>query len=149
MRTRRRKDPAPAPRPSVEWNPPPDPSVTTIRRVSVPTPDLMVIENLEEISSLDFAGHFVKLAPRLPASQRETFDGAALKRDLLREGARAVVLAPVFVPDSRKAAPAAIAKASTPRQAAEAWFADQTAAAPEDCATALGLVFGFMDSEGL
>ena len=114
--------------------------------VHVETPNLMVIEDVD--GDHDVKGRFVKLAPRIPASQRQAFDGAAAAERYREAGALAVILTPVFLTETRKALET-VAAAKTDRDALRAWFAAQTVADKSDLSAAEDLVLGFMDLESM
>lgn len=115
----------------------------------VDTAELLVIEDLEqEITRELIEGRFVKLAPRVLASERESFDGAAFVKVLRGYGARAVILAPIMVGEVRRVEPEQVVK-RTPRETVKAWFDEQKTIDAPSRAAALELVFGFMDEESM
>jgi len=99
--------------------------------VHVPTPELVVIEDLETLTNLDVAGRFVKLAPKIRTSQRDAFDGADVAARIREAGALAVIIAPVFLSETKKEVET-VAQAPTDREAVRAWFVAQTIADPAD-----------------
>ena len=105
------------------------------------------LEHIEEAGEADVDGAIVKVCPRLPASQRDRFDGAATGRRFRELGARGVIIAPIIVPDGAEK-PRALAPNLKPRELVDAWLEEQhldddTTNAVRDC------VVGFMDAEGL
>lgn len=120
----------------------------TAEFVHVPTPKMVVIADLAQVATTDVGGRFVKLAPMIPASQRDSFDGPALADSLRKRGALAVIQSPTYLNETKKA-PEAIAKAVTDRGAVDAWFDAQTVADQVDVQTARELVHGFLDLEGM
>lgn len=73
-------------------------------------------------------GSIVKVAPTLMASQKGSFDGAGLVRQLREEGALAVQLAPRVVPDTVRAkAKPEVVRAISPEEALSAWLGAQPA----------------------
>lgn len=119
------------------------------------SPGLIVIEELDSLLDMlrnegaaAVDGKFVKLAPRIPASQRERYDLAKYAADIRAAGALSVVLAPTFLSETKKEVET-VAKAQTDRDACRAWFEAQTAADPNDLEAAEKLVLGFMDMEGM
>lgn len=73
---------------------------------------------------LNLKGKFVKVCPVLPASERATFPGTAIANEIRQLGARAVIMAPVFVPDGKKAKSKA-PEAKNPYAEVDLWLADQ------------------------
>lgn len=124
------------------------PAAPTADFIHVPTPELVVIEDLDLVTNLDVAGRFVKLAPKIPASQRDAFDGPTFADQLREAGALAVILAPVFLSDTKKEVEK-VAEARNDREALRAWFEAQTVADSTDLEEAEALVLGFMDAEGM
>lgn len=121
----------------------------TARFHDVDTAELLVIEDLErEITREAVEDRFIKIAPRIPASDRDSFDGAAIVRLLRGYGARAVILAPIMVPEIRRVEPEQVVK-RTPRETVRAWFDEQKSIAANTREAALELVVGFMDEEGM
>jgi hypothetical protein len=112
-----------------------------VRFIEVPTPEFLLIEDLNQ--SYDVAKRFVKVSPRLAASERDTFDANAIKTELLERGALSVVIAPIIIPEARAVETERLA-AKTPREAVKAWFEDQRLT-DDERAAAVELVFGFMD----
>lgn len=110
----------------------------------VPTPDLVV---LEEVDPSRARGAFVKIAPRIPASARETFDGAAAAKAARDAGALGVVLAPVFLRETQKAEPER--RALSAREATSRWFDAQKGMDAEDREDAETAVHRFLDAEGM
>jgi len=110
----------------------------------VPTPALVV---LEEVDPARAADAFVKIAPRILASARETFDGPAAARAARDAGALGVVLAPVFLRETQRAEPAA--RAMNAREAVAAWFDAQKGMSAEDREDAESAVLRFLDLEGM
>ena len=119
----------------------------TAEFIHVSTPNLVVIEDLEGVTNMDVEGRFVKLAPKIPASQRDAFDGPAFADQLREAGALAVILAPVFLTETKKVDE--VAEARNDRDALRAWFEAQKVADPTDLEAAENLVLGFMDQEGM
>lgn len=123
----------------------------TARFIDVDTTELVVIDDLErgpEITQEAIEGRFVKVAPRIPVSERDAFDGAAIAKVLRGKGARAVVLAPIMVGEVRRVEPEQIMN-RTPRETVKAWFDEQKAIDAPSRDAALELVFGFMDEESM
>lgn len=114
----------------------------------VESPELVVLDDIDAPIP-DVSGKFVKVSYQIPASQRHRFDGHSIRRDLEQAGARAVLLAPVLVPEVKRPETKRVAKGRKPREIVEAWFAEQVGASEEDKAAALRMVLGWMDSEGL
>lgn len=105
------------------------------------------LEHIEEAGEADVDGAIVKVCPRLPASQRDRFDGAATGRRFRELGARGVVIAPIIVPDASEK-PRALAPQLKPRELVDAWLEeqhldDETRDAVRD------RIVAFMDAEGL
>lgn len=124
------------------------PTPAEIRFIDVPTAELLVLEDAEEWTPEEVRDRFVKVAPRIAVSEREAFDGPAIAARIRAAGARAVVLAPVMVPEVRRVAPEKVA-GRTPREAVAAWFDEQKTIPVDDRAAALELVLGFMDEESM
>lgn len=98
----------------------------------IPTSDVVVISgDIEQVSKHcdppnDYTGAFVKLAPRIPASERDTWDANAAEAAILKAGARAAILAPDFVPDTRTFEGHSDEEtAITGREAVRLWFEQQ------------------------
>ncbi len=125
-------------------------SVPVIARfLDVDTAELLVVEDLSaEVTDETFRDRFVKVAPRIPVLERESFDGPAIAARIRAAGARAVILAPIMVPEIRRVEPEQVVK-RTPRETVKAWFGEQKAIDAPSRDAALELVFGFMDEEGL
>ena len=120
----------------------------TAEFVHVPTPDLVVLDNLDAITNLDVKGRFVKVSPLIPASQRDAFDGPGVAAKLREAGALAVIMAPIFRADTKKEVDTVTA-AKSDRDAVLAWFDAQKIADVTDLNAALELVQNFMDLEGM
>jgi len=117
-----------------------------VRFVDVESARLVVVEDVD--SSPDVRDAFVKLTPAIPASARAAFDGGAVSRRFRAAGARAVMLAPRVVAETRRPEVERVVAASSPREAVERWFADQPLNDAERAA-AVAVVFDLMDAEGL
>lgn len=127
----------------------------TARFHDVETAGLVVINEMDLqdsefpfVKSGTLRDRFVKVAPRIPVAERDAFDGPAIAAAIRAAGARAVILAPVMVPEIRRVEPEQIVK-RTPRETVQAWFDEQKAIDALSRAAALELVFGYMDEEGL
>lgn len=118
----------------------------TVSFRDVDTAELVVIEDLE--ANVNVKDRFVKVAPRILASQREAFDGAKVAKSYRDAGARAVILAPVTVPEVQPSETEKVARSETPREAVTAWLEEQNVSAKEALAV-VDLVFGFMDQENM
>lgn len=110
---------------------------------AVPTPEVVVLEDVDARAR----DAFVKIAPRIPASARETFDGAAAMKAAREAGALGAVLAPVFLRETQKAEPEK--KGMTPREAVTRWFDAQKGMSGEDREDAETAVHRFLDAEGM
>jgi hypothetical protein len=119
-----------------------------VRLVEVETPRFLVIEDLDELEKADVAGAFVVVSPRVPSGARDTFDGAGIKDSLLRRGAAAARVSPVFVAEAKRPEAKLVADATTARAAVEAWFGAQRGDS-EIVAAAKDLVLEAMQAEGL
>lgn len=112
----------------------------------VATPHLVTIEADPGIRARDA---FVKIAPRLPASARETFDGAAASAAARAAGALGVVLAPVWLRELTRAESDPDHRRMTAREAVKRWFDQQKAMDAGDREAAEGAVLRFIDLEGM
>lgn len=77
------------------------------RFVEFPQAGMVVVRTTDEqnalLEDLERAhGAYVKVMPRIFASERSSVDASAVKRALVAGGALAVVVAPVVVPDATK-----------------------------------------------
>ena len=116
-----------------------------VRVISVrfETTELLELERHAEGVSVD--GAIVKLRPTLRSSERSSWDGAAQAARLRELGARAVLLAPVVVPDEGKLTE--VATAETPEAAVAAWFDALTGADPADRDAARETALDYLASE--
>ena len=73
--------------------------------VKVPTPNTIVLDDLNDIEPGDIKGQFVKVVTTIRASEREAFNKRDIRGQLLRMGARAVTMAPKVIPDSTRKQP--------------------------------------------
>jgi hypothetical protein len=137
MRTRKRKDPAPAAASPLELfeeveelagdqnvNLAIRPKRTGSKRfVVVETWPLRQLTHEQALAATekDVARAIVKVTAELRPSERESFDGAAIKARLIALGAVAVVLAPKTIPEAPKEVDP-IARAETPQAAIDRWF---------------------------
>lgn len=122
----------------------------SIERRSVETTILVQLDDLEriaEIGEADVEGAIVKVCPRISASKRDRFDGAAIARRIRELGAISVTLAPIIVPDAAEK-PRALAPKLNPRELVEAWLEEQHLD-DDDRESVRANVFHFMDAEGL
>lgn len=121
-------------------------TLVKVRFHDVPTSELVEIVHLENPYP-DVKGRFVKVCPRILASNRQTFDGAAVAKELRELGARSVVLAPIIAADTKK-----LKRKSTgsqdPREIAQLWIDEQLITA-EEREQVGELIFKFMDEEGM
>lgn len=148
MKVRRKRKPAPV----VLVAEGPEEILEGVRFVEVPTAELVVVDEVDLSGKYTdvgmFRDRFVKVAPRIAAADRDAFDGSAIVATIRAAGARAVLLAPVIVPEVRRVAPEKVAR-RTPREAVAAWFGEQKAIPAADRDAALELVLEFMDTEGM
>ncbi len=126
--------------------PPPASSRGIIRR-EVPTPELLVIEDLG-LEFPDVVGKFVKLAPRLRPSQRMEWEGAQAAKVLREAGALGVTIAPVLIPEVTRSKAKTTGKRLDPRAHVAAWLAE-THLDDKDRAEVSDMVESFMSEEGL
>lgn len=122
--------------------------VKGVRAIQIHTPHFVQIDNADcAFNSTEVKGAFVKVCPTLSAERKEAFDANDIRAKLREAGARAVIIAPKFVSETKRVRIEKAEKAS-PREAVSAWFEDQTFK-DRDKAKAIDLVFAFMDSEGM
>jgi hypothetical protein len=109
----------------------------------VPTPRVEVLETVDGRAR----DAFEKIAPRLLASARETFDGPAAMKAARDAGAIGVVLAPVVLREIQQAEPEK--RGITAREAVTRWFDAQKGMSGEDREDAETAVHRFLDAEGM
>lgn len=98
----------------------------------------------------EIAGAFVKATAELRPSEREAFDGQALKDKLRGLGARAVLLAVVPVGEAPdKEAKADVVAAVRPDEAIAAWFDGLNNVPVDDREAAKALALAILAAEGL
>lgn len=117
---------------------------------NVKTPGLVVIDE-NDVSSRtwpDVQGKFVKVSPLIRASQLHSFNGAEIRKELLEDGARVVVLAPRLIPDDKKLTKEVFAKTESIQDLVELWFESQHISDKER-KIAISLLQKFMTEEGL
>lgn len=113
----------------------------------VPSTRLVQVDR-DAVEGTTVAGAIVKVTAELRPSERESFDAAGVRADLLGRGAIAVIVAPVVVPEAPSTeAKEEVARSVGPEEAIGAWFDGLAAARPEDVEAARTLVLHMLGQE--
>jgi hypothetical protein len=122
----------------------------TVEMRFVRTPELVVITENDIASRTwpDVQGKFVKVSPLIKASQLHSFNGVEIRKELLEDGARVVVLAPRLIPDDTKLKKEDFAKSESVQDLVDSWFSSQHVS-DEEREQAKVLLQKFMSEEGM
>lgn len=119
----------------------------TLRRIEVPTMELVQINTVDQVETAVVKGRIVKLSPTVKASEKDAFDGPAHVARLRERGALVVVLAPRTVIDT--VTKREEIETTDPRELVAKWFEDQKAIDAATREAANEIVLETMEQEGL
>lgn len=108
----------------------------------------MMGELTGEVPPQEVRGAIVKVTPTLGARARESFNGAGVAASLREQGALAVQLAPVIIPEAAGPQQAEkVAKAQSPADAVAAFFAELKGVPEDELAEAEQLALKLVEQE--
>lgn len=132
-----------------------------VKFYDLPTPEMVVIDDTASLNWIgayrsihdrdresELFGKFVKVSPILKASEAHLFNASEIRKEIERCGAKAVVIAPRIVSDSRKIEKEVEVESRSVHELVEAWFSEQKIS-EEEKEEAIQLTLKFMSEEGV